>query len=420
MLNQEAMELRDKISQVRRYLHAHPELSFKEKATTAYLKNALEAMGIPVTTFPDHYGLTARIGTAKSGKTLLLRADIDALPIVEKSGVSFASGTEGVMHACGHDAHMAMLLGAAELLKRHEAELGGTVLLLFQSGEESGHGAKWYVDRGIADNVDACFALHVQPDVPAGKFSLDPGFRSASCTDFSLTVRGTAAHGSTPHLGHDAIVAASAAIMNAQTLVSRVNNALNPLVVTFGKVTAGHQFNIIMNMQARDIEKVIPGPPSNRAPVELCMTVVASILDGVAAESIPVRFICNTPPGQFGDDMNAARSPEDKVGEAVFVSPVFRGTPSVIGALRMLATLELMISVPIEKMLDHILENPYAYTSGGNMIFVSSYLDERMINFTYAMRKMGVTVIFYITSTSINAHIIPEDIEVHFRTYTDE
>ncbi|MBQ4193363.1 MAG: DUF58 domain-containing protein [Clostridia bacterium] len=192
------------------------------------------------------------------------------------------------------------------------------------------------------------------------------------------------------------------------------------LMTNLEEFTNRHQFNIIMNMQARDIEKVIPGPPSNLAPVELCMTVVASILDGVAAESIPVRFICNTPPGQFGDDMNAARSPEDKVGEAVFVSPVFRGTPSVIGALRMLATLELMISVPIEKMLDHILENPYAYTSGGNMIFVSSYLDERMINFTYAMRKMGVTVIFYITSTSINAHIIPEDIEVHFRTYTDE
>ncbi|MBQ2545829.1 MAG: hypothetical protein II557_06020, partial [Clostridia bacterium] len=116
----------------------------------------------------------------------------------------------------------------------------------------------------------------------------------------------------------------------------------------------------------------------------------------------------------------ASREEGDAVGEKVFVSPVFRGTPSVIGALRMLATLELMISVPIEKMLDHILQNPYAYTSGGNMIFVSSYLDERMINFTYAMRRMGVTVIFYITSTSLNAHIIPEDIEVHFRTFTDE
>lgn len=192
------------------------------------------------------------------------------------------------------------------------------------------------------------------------------------------------------------------------------------LMTNLEEFTNRHQFNIIMNMQARDIEKVIPGPPSNRAPVELCMTVVASILDGVAAESIPVRFICNTPPEQFGEDMSASRGEGDAVGEKVFVSPVFRGTPSVIGALRMLATLELMISVPIEKMLDHILQNPYAYTSGGNMIFVSSYLDERMINFTYAMRRMGVTVIFYITSTSLNAHIIPEDIEVHFRTFTDE
>ena len=192
------------------------------------------------------------------------------------------------------------------------------------------------------------------------------------------------------------------------------------LMTNLEEFTNRHQFNIIMNMQARDIEKVIPGPPSNRAPVELCMTVVASILDGVAGESIPVRFICNTPPEQFGDDLNAARGEGDTVGEKVFVSPVFRGTPSVIGALRMLATLELMISVPTEKMLDHILANPFAYTSGGNMIFVSSYLDERMINFTYAMRRMGITVIFYITSTSINAHIIPEDIEVHFRAWADD
>ncbi|MBR5367359.1 MAG: DUF58 domain-containing protein [Clostridia bacterium] len=192
------------------------------------------------------------------------------------------------------------------------------------------------------------------------------------------------------------------------------------LMTNLEEFTNRHQFNIVMNMQARDIEKVIPGPPSNRAPVELCMTVVASILDGVAGESIPVRFICNTPPEQFGDDLNAARGEGDTVGEKVFVSPVFRGTPSVIGALRMLATLELMISVPTEKMLDHILANPFAYTSGGNMIFVSSYLDERMINFTYAMRRMGITVIFYITSTSINAHIIPEDIEVHFRAWADD
>ncbi len=245
MLKDEALALQDSISQVRQYLHAHPELSFEEKVTTAYLADKLREMNISVTTFPDHYGLLAEIGDKRKGKTVLLRADIDALPIVEKSGVPFASKTEGRMHACGHDGHTAMLLGAAKILKNHEQELQGRVILLFQSGEESGHGANWYVNQGITENVDACFALHVQPTVPRGKISLDPGYRTTSCTDFILTVNGTSAHGSTPHLGHDAIVAASAAIMNAQTLVSRVNDAQNPLVVTFGKITAGQQFNII-------------------------------------------------------------------------------------------------------------------------------------------------------------------------------
>lgn len=245
MIQDEALALKEQISRIRQHLHAHPELSFEEKDTTAFIAEELKKMGIPVSTFPDHYGLTAEIKGKRPGKTVLLRADIDALPIEEKSGVTYSSTVPGRMHACGHDGHTAMLLGAAQLLKAHEAELKGKVILLFQSGEESGHGAKWYVDKGLTQGVDACFALHVQPAVPAGKISLDPGYRSTSCTDFTITVKGTSAHGSTPHLGHDAIVAASAAIMNAQTLVSRVNDAQNPLVVTFGKVTAGHQFNII-------------------------------------------------------------------------------------------------------------------------------------------------------------------------------
>jgi len=195
----------------------------------------------------------------------------------------------------------------------------------------------------------------------------------------------------------------------------------NTLMVNLEEFTNRHQFNIIMNMQARDIEKVIPGPPSSRAPVELCLTVIASILDSVSSENVPVRFICNTPPEQFGEDsLSAARDDHDTVGEKIFVSPVFKGKSSIISALRMLAQLELMISTPIEKMLDHILENPYGYTSGGNIIFVSTYLSERMINFCYALRKIGITVIFYITSTSINATIIPDDIEVHFKSYLEE
>jgi len=175
-----------------------------------------------------------------------------------------------------------------------------------------------------------------------------------------------------------------------------------------------------MNMQSRDIEKQIPGPPSFRVPVELCLTVVASILDSVSSENIPVRYICNTPPEQFGEEFSAAHGDDDEIGSRVYVSPAFKGKMNMITALRMLAQLDLTISVPIEKMLDHILENPYGYTSGGNIVFVSSYLSERMINFCYAMRKIGITVIFYITSASINAAIIPDDIEVHYKTFIEE
>ncbi len=197
----------------------------------------------------------------------------------------------------------------------------------------------------------------------------------------------------------------------------------NSLMTNIEEFTNRHQFNIVMNMQARDIEKVIPGPPSVRATVELCMTVAASILDIVSSENIPVRIICNTPPDQFGGGKSvsdAKTSEEDAVGSKVFVSPPFKGRSNILDALRMLAEMELMISVPVEKMLDHILANPYAYTSGGNIIFVSAYLSERMINFAYAMRRNGANVIFYITSSNLNAAIIPEDIEVHYKTYTDE
>lgn len=189
------------------------------------------------------------------------------------------------------------------------------------------------------------------------------------------------------------------------------------LMVNIEEYTQKQQFNIIMNMQSRDIEQKVPGPPTAKSLVELAITVAASILDNVANDNIPVRFICNTPP--LADGMNAAMREDDKVGENIFVSPAYKGTGDMITALRMLAQMELMISVPIEKMLDHIVANPYAYTSGGNIIFVSAYLSERMINFCYNLRKQGIHMIFYITSTSSNALIIPDDIEVHFKTYID-
>ncbi|MBQ8401441.1 MAG: DUF58 domain-containing protein, partial [Clostridia bacterium] len=161
------------------------------------------------------------------------------------------------------------------------------------------------------------------------------------------------------------------------------------LMVNVEEYTKRYAFNIVINMQSRDMEKQIPGPPSIRPAVELCITVAASILDSVAVDMIPVRVICNTPPEQFGEEYNAAVSDTDEAGARVFVSPTYQGRNDILTALRMLAQLDLTISMPVERLLDHIVQNPYAYTSGGNIIFVSSFLNERMIRFCYAMRRQG-------------------------------
>ena len=241
----EAASLLPWIQEIRRHIHRYPELSFKEKNTTEYIEKELEKLGIEVVRFPDYYGLIGILKGKGEGKTLLLRADIDALPVNEENTLDFCSVHKGIMHACGHDCHTAMLLGAAKLLAAHRDQWKGTVKFLFQSGEESGHGSNYYVDHGCLHDVDGAMAIHVMNDIPKGTFNMEAGPRMASCTDFTLTVHGTAAHGSTPHLGHDAIVAASAIIMDIQTLVSREHSPLRPLVVSIGSIRAGSQFNIV-------------------------------------------------------------------------------------------------------------------------------------------------------------------------------
>ena len=241
----EAASLLPWIQEIRRHIHRYPELSFKEKNTTEYIEKELEKLGIEVVRFPDYYGLIGILKGKGEGKTLLLRADIDALPVNEENTLDFCSVHKGIMHACGHDCHTAMLLGAAKLLAAHRDQWKGTVKFLFQSGEESGHGSNYYVDHGCLHDVDDAMAIHVMNDIPKGTFNMEAGPRMASCTDFTLTVHGTAAHGSTPHLSHDAIVAASAIIMDIQTLVSREHSPLRPLVVSIGSIRAGSQFNIV-------------------------------------------------------------------------------------------------------------------------------------------------------------------------------
>ncbi|MEG1850119.1 MAG: amidohydrolase, partial [Oscillospiraceae bacterium] len=211
----------------------------------AFIAQTLRAIGIEPQEHVGGNGVVGLIEGARPGKCIALRADIDALPVLEKTGLPFASEIDGKMHACGHDCHIAIQLGAAKILSSMREELAGTVRFFFQTGEEVAQGAKLGVENGVMDGVDACLGMHIWGQVDAPRFNIEAGPRMASCDSFTVTVRGTSAHGSAPQFGRDAIVAASAVIMNLQQLVSRVNSPLNPLVLSIGTMNGGQRFNII-------------------------------------------------------------------------------------------------------------------------------------------------------------------------------
>ena len=240
-----ALEQQNYIIETRRHLHAHPELGEHEVETTRFIKSQLESMGIPVKLFDGITGCVGTITGGKPGKTVMLRADIDALPIQENPGKSYCSVNPGVMHACGHDCHTAMLLGAARILQSHRDELHGTVKLIFQMAEEIGRKSEEYVKRGALEGVDAIFGMHVWPSLDSGKANFESGDRMACSDRFTIQIHGTASHGSAPHQGHDAILAAAAAVMALQSIPSRQKNPQDSLVVTVGMMNGGTKENIV-------------------------------------------------------------------------------------------------------------------------------------------------------------------------------
>jgi amidohydrolase len=231
----------------RRYYHEYPEESFKEIKTIKELKKDLEKIGInDITLCKSCHGLWAMIKGGKPGKTIALRSDIDALKVEEETGLPFAS-KNGYMHACGHDNHMAMLLGAAKILNEIKDELKGNVKIIFQPAEEAASGAEMMIKEGVMDGVDAIYGAHIWGNFDAPLIDVTPGNRMAGCHTFTIKVEGTAAHGSAPNLGNDAIVAAASIITNLQSVVSRINDPLIPLVLTIGEIHGGQRFNIIAN-----------------------------------------------------------------------------------------------------------------------------------------------------------------------------
>jgi amidohydrolase len=248
--------------QLRRQLHQIPELCFQEKETAAFVASYLRRLGLEVQTGIAGTGIRAVLHGNLPGPTVGLRADMDALPITEATGLPFASRHAGRMHACGHDAHMTNVLVAARLLAEERARLAGTVVFIFQPCEEGAPqkekgGAERLIEAGILENphLDALFGLHVLPDLPAGQVALKPGAIMANVAWIYVHVRGKAAHGAFPHQGTDAIVAAAEAIGQFQTLISRRKDPGEKAVLTIGKIYGGVRSNVIA--EAVDMEGTV-------------------------------------------------------------------------------------------------------------------------------------------------------------------
>ena len=234
------------VVEMRRDFHRNPEPSFEEFRTTDRIAEELDKMGIPYRRF-EPSGLVGDIVGGKPGKCIFLRADIDALSVKEESGVEFASEREGFMHACGHDTHAAMLLGAAKVLNSIKDELCGTVKVLFQPAEELAMGAKHIISQGAIEGADAGFGMHIFAQQPVGQLGITSGVIHPAADYYKLDVHGVTSHGALPDEGVDATVAAAAIVMNLQTISSREFSPLEPVVVTVGTLHSGQRFNVISN-----------------------------------------------------------------------------------------------------------------------------------------------------------------------------
>lgn len=247
-----AQEVESYVIDMRRYFHENPELSCQEFKTQERIMQELDAMGIPYEK-AGSTSLIAKINAGKGSKTVALRADTDALPVIEQSGVPFTSKNPGVMHACGHDAHTAMLLGAAKILSEMKEELPGEVRLFFQEGEELFAGANKIIAAGGMEGVDAVFGMHGMPGMKTGYYDLTPGYRMAGCDTIYIKFEGISGHGSAPHKAKDTIHPACMFVNDIQGIVTKNVDPLESVVLSVGKFVGGTKANIVAKYTELDI-----------------------------------------------------------------------------------------------------------------------------------------------------------------------
>ncbi|KQX45355.1 M20 peptidase aminoacylase family protein [Paenibacillus sp. Root444D2] len=241
-----------KLIAIRRHLHQNPELSNEEVRTTASIRGWLQEAGIRVANFPLKSGLVAEVGGLHEGPIIALRADIDALPVQEATGLAYASLVPGTMHACGHDFHTAAILGAAFLLKQQEKELQGTVRFIFQPAEEKAQGAEQVIRSGALEGVRAVFGMHNKPDLPVGTIGIKPGPLMASADGFVVEIEGKGTHAAVPEAGVDPIVTGAHIVTALQAIVSRNVSALQSAVISVTKIHSGTAWNVIPDKAVLD------------------------------------------------------------------------------------------------------------------------------------------------------------------------
>ncbi|MEC4985192.1 MAG: M20 family metallopeptidase [Oscillatoria sp. PMC 1068.18] len=240
-----AETLAPRLIEIRRHIHAHPELSGQENQTAAYVAGVLSSVGIHVEEAVGKTGVVGELPGSDNNHTIAIRTDMDALPIHELADVKFASRKPGVMHACGHDVHTTLGLGTAMVLSQLGEKLPGNVRFIFQPAEEIAQGANWMVREGAMKDVEAIFGVHVFPSIPARSVGIRYGALTAAADDLEISIQGESGHGARPHEAVDAIWIASQVITSLQQAISRTHNPLHPMVLTIGKISGGRAPNVI-------------------------------------------------------------------------------------------------------------------------------------------------------------------------------
>ncbi len=241
----EIQDLESTIISTRRDIHQHPELAFEEHRTAKLVADRLESIGIDVKTGVGKTGVMGNLKGKNGGRTIALRADMDALPLQETGDIPYKSKNAGVMHACGHDGHTAMLLGAAEALSKNRDKINGTVRFLFQPAEEGQGGARYMIEDGALAGVDEAYGIHLWNYQEFGTIGVKPGPIMAAADLFEITIHGKGGHGAAPQGTKDAVIIASHLVQTLQTIVSRNTNPIESTVVTIGQINGGYNFNII-------------------------------------------------------------------------------------------------------------------------------------------------------------------------------